>query len=413
MGNNSFLSSTKIQMFLLFLVGGFLFVLSWIFWGMPAAGLNSVANSATNSELTPVNYVMAKIQAAMSLFSLEGREVNRKYLSLDDQQLGGSSAPRSEKSGRRDQGVDIVKSTQTTKAKTSTTDKKSSAAVQAKTSVKTAPSKTIRDIEAERKKRLAEWDEYNQKMKDYQEKKARQQASKNIADQQNLQHYQNSQNTTLSVQAPPSDESKKPKKSIEEWKHDLAAANSPEAARAVIVKFVTAYKNKEVEEIEFYMVVQGYLKSADDNQKGLGLYALRGTPSYASYLLLVKQQAEFSSTLQKYIQDTLLSYHHGGLGTLQQALASRDNQVMAKTMEILKIGLTSIKNGSNEGLVDPRYRRDSDFVTFSAKNYLGFSKILEQLGQSGEGQIKSSALELIALINSSQTNQQPVVASTP
>ena len=410
MGNNSILGSNKLQMFLLFLVGGFLFVLSWVCWGMPSSGLNSVAK-ATANEVTPVNYVMAKIQSMMSLFSLEGREVNRKYLSLDDQGLNGTPGVKLGVPASRTQNTtDATKTTVNGKSK-SVPDKKPVIA-HAKATVKMAAAKPVRDIEAERKKRLAEWDVYNNKMKDVQDKKARAQTDKK-AQVKDPQKYQYSQNTPATASIPVIDENKKPKKTVEDWKQELATATSPEAARNIIVKFVAAFKNKEVEEIEFYMVVQTYLKSTDENQKGLGLYALRGTPSYTSYLLLVKQQSEFSPTLQKYIQETLMSYHHGGLGTLQQALVSKDNQVITKTLEVLKTGVTSIKNGSIDGLVDPRYRRDSDYISFSAKNYLGFAKILEQLGQTGEGQIKNYALELTQLINSAQATTQPVVASTP
>lgn len=410
MGNKSILGSTKLQMFLLFLVGGFLFVIGWVFWGLPSAGLNSVAHQTAN-EITPVNYVMAKIQSMMSLFSLEGREINRKYLSLDDQGLNGPHVAKVSVPESRIQGaIEPKKRSANAKEKT-TTNRNKPAVVQAKAPLKTAVDGK-KYIDSERKKRLAEWETYNKKMKDYQEKKARSETHKN-APEQNLQQYQYSQNTPATAPVVSTDENKRPKKTIEEWKQEMATASSPEAARNIMVKFVAAYKNKDIEEIEFYMVVQGLLKSSDENQKGLGLYALRGTPSYTTYLLLVKQQAEFSPTLQKYIQETLMSYHNGGLGTLQQALTSKDNQLIAKTLEVLKTGLKNIKNGTNEGLVDARYRRDTDFVSFNAKNYLTFAKILEQLGQSGEGSIKTSALEIAQLINSAQGTTQPVVASTP
>ena len=417
MRNNSQLSTSKLQMFLLFLAVGFIGLLSWIFWGLPSASLNSVANSP-NETLT-VNYVMAKIQSVMSLFSLEGREVNRKFISIDEQGLNSNSQDRGTvRKLLQPNFVDLTKTpAQANKATAAVKAKPAATATKVKTPAKaTVATKPARNLEAERKKRLAEWDVYNKKMKDWNDKKAKSEADKKAFEQahQQQQQYQNTQ--TASYPTPTTDTSlddKKPKKSIDEWKQELAAATTPEAARSIIIKLVAAYKNKEVEEIEFYMVVQGYLKSTDDAKKGLGLYALRGTPSYASYLLLVKQQSEFSPALQKYVQETLMSYHQGGLGTLQQALVSKDNQVITKTLEVLKTGIKGITSGNNDGLVDPRYRRDSDFVTFSAKNYLGFAKILEQLGQSGDAQIKSYALEVSGLINAAQASTQPVVASTP
>lgn len=409
MGNNSQLSFSKLQMFLLLLVSAFVGLLSWVFWGFPASnGLNTVANSP--QETLSVNYVMAKIQSAMSLFSLEGREINRKYLTLDDQGLNAKPAhiiPGSRSANAKSAGTAKPDS----KIKDSKKDPKKSSAAVVQSAPKPAAKPVVNKAE-ERKKRLAEWDEYNKKMKDWQEKKARSEAQKKALDQQTPK--QSNYNQSYS---PPTtsttDETKKPKKSIDEWKQELLTAGSPEAARNVMVKFVAAFKNKEVEEIEFYMIVQGFLKSPDENQKGLGLYALRGTPSYASYLLLVKQQSEFSPAYQKYIQETLMSYHQGQLGTLQQALSGKDNQVIAKTLEVLKTGITNIKNGNNDGMVDSRYRRDTDFITFNVKSYLGFSKILEQLGQTGDGSIKTAALEVAALINSAQPATQPVVAGTP
>jgi hypothetical protein len=416
MRNRSELNFTKSELLLLVLVASIILTFAWIFWVVQPATMNTV-NSGPSKEAHVVNYVMAKINSVMSLFSLEGREINRKFISLDDQVLasGGVSIPAV-------RGMAPVALIDVNAAATPGKGKK----LVSKNGVKTAaPVKSTtpavakkanpKVTQSEREKRLAEWDDYNAKMKIYEEKK-KSLADKKAAAEQQFQQNQNSQyQATFPVpsteDANPTKET--PKKSIDEWKQELATAINNDAGRSLIVKFVGAYKSKEVDEIDFYATVQAMLKSNNDAQKGLGLYALRGAPSYASYLLLVKQQSEFSPTLQTYIQETLMSYHQGGLGTLQQALSSKDNQVITKTLEILKTGVNSIKNGNNE-LVDPRYRRDTVHPSINVKNYLAFGSILQQLStQGGSSEIKSYAIELNQLINSAQTTNQPVVASTP
>lgn len=383
-------------------VASIVITFAWIFWVVQPATMSTV-NDDPSQQTHVVNYVMGKIKSVMSLFSLEGREINRKYISLDDQALASGGSPTADGRVMKPAALIDVNS-----VPVAATVKKP-----VLNGVKTAA--PVKPTQTEREKRLAEWGAYNKKMKQYEEKKKslvdKKAAEQNQYEQQNQNYqYQATYPAPLTETADPTKD--KPKKSIEEWKHELATAQSNEAGRTLIAKFVGAYKNKEIDELDFYATVQGMLKSNNDSQKGLGLYALRGAPSYASYLLLVKQQSEFSPALQKYIQETLLSYHQGGLGTLQQALASKDNQVITKTLEVLKTGITSIKNGTND-LTDPRYRRDSDHVSFSAKNYLSFATILQQLmTQGGSSEIKSYASDLNQLINAAQAPTQPVVAST-
>ena len=407
----------KSALLLLILVAGVIATFGWVFWVVQPNSMNSVNNNPSK-EVHVVNYVMAKINSVMSLFSLEGREVNRKIITLEDQALASGSPSNDGRVMKPVALINVNSNPLAAQAKKPVIANgiKTTAPVKP-TTLTTAKKAVAKPGPTEREKRLAEWDAYNKKMKQYEDKKKSYADKKAAAEQQN-QQLQNQNNQYQANYPAPSNETAdpnkdKPKKSIEEWKHELATAINTDAGRSIIVKFVGAYKNKEVEEIEFYSTVQAMLKSNNEAQKGLGLYALRGTPSYASYLLLVKQQSEFTPALQKYIQETLVSYNQGSLGTLQQALNSKDNQVITKTLEVLKTGITSIKAGNND-LIDPRYRRDADHSTLSAKNYLAFGTILQQLmTQGGSSEIKTYASDINQLINAAQATTQPVVASTP
>lgn len=403
MRNKSDMNFSKFHLLLLFLVSGILITISWIMWGLPTSGkLSEVTNPA--QEQHAVNYVMAKIQNVVNLFTLDGREINRKYISLADQ--GPTAVQAKTPPNAALVPPQLKKVADGLKAKKALTDANKNKTTPAKNMIAKRPNTRPVNNDELRQKRLAEWDVYNKKMQQIAERKKKELDVKKEIEQPN-QYTETA--TTVNPPIPPTDE--KPKKSIEEWRSELLAASSPEAARATMVKFIGAYKSKQVEEIDFYVTVQGFLKSDNEAHKGLGLYALRGTPSYASYLLLIKQQTEFSPALQKYIQETLMSYHNGGLMTYQQALISKDNQVIKKTLEVLKTGIANIKNGTNDGLVDARYRRETDQKSLNLKNYLGFTRILTDLGQNADAQIKNAASEINQLINTGAT--QPVVASTP
>jgi hypothetical protein len=172
---------------------------------------------------------------------------------------------------------------------------------------------------------------------------------------------------------------------------------------------VSAYKNKEVSENDFYNVVNQLLSSQQESKKGFGLYALRTTPSYQSYAALVKAQANVNSTYQAYVQDALLSYNQpANLNYLRQALNSTDKKIVLKTIEIVKTGVIDVKNGTTSALVDVRNRRDSEMNVFAVQNYQAFLPQLAQLQQSGDADVNSAAMQLTQTIQSTA-----VVASNP
>lgn len=197
-------------------------------------------------------------------------------------------------------------------------------------------------------------------------------------------------------------EAKKNFKSIAEWTKEIFASTD----RQVILKFVAAYRNKEVSDSDFYSVVTQLLNTQDEGKKGFGLYALRAAPSFASYAMLVKSQSSMNASYQTYIQETLLSYHQtGSLGYLKQALSSNDKQIVLKTLDIIKVGYLDIKNGNSSSLIDSRYRRDGDYAMFSLQNYLAFLpqliRLQSQAQLSGDQDVYAAATVLVQTIQPS------------
>lgn len=395
---------------------------SWFFWGLETSQLSEKGANTINRSHSTIDYVMGKIQTVMSLFSLEGREVKRTFIGLEESQKDANptfnSKTVSGKTPSSPKGL-AVKSN-------SKTDSKPISAVKPKTvnAGDTRVAKKSQKAQEDRKKLLEErrkqWEDYNSTMaRNESQRKAKEEAAllrRQISEEMARASIPN-QNTPSSINTNASDVQEKKKfKAIEDWRREiLEASTTVNNGKETIVKFVAAYRAKEVTDIDFYQTIQTLLSSQNEAQKGLGLYALRGTPSYATYLLLVKQQKDFSPDYQKYIQDTLVAYNNGSLQTLQQALQSKDQSIIPKTLEVLKVGILAAKNGNQDPLTESRYRRDQDFVSLKLSNYSGFQQILSELSQSTTAGVAGLAQELSLALQSNPStpggsNPAPVVA---
>ena len=344
----------------------------------------------SQSEIHNINYEMAKAKSAESLYSLEGREIDR-----DNQELE-IAAPNSSKN------LSTQKINQNKKA----------AAASAKAAVKknVAPS-TAANAKAKNKKTNELKSNLNVDKSRFSVQDAETVSQKESNQQSNYPQpaQQVSNENVAATDSDKKNETKKNIKTIAEWTNEIFASTD----RAIILKFVAAFKNKDVTDTEFYALTNQLLTSADETKKGFGLYALRATPSLASYSVLVKAQGALNSSYQAYVQETLLSYHKNGLiGYLHEALNSNDKQIVLKTIEIVKAGVTNIKNGTTSVLVESRYRRDSEFTTFAVQNYQSFLPQLAQLQtqsqRSGDQDVFAAAGQLTQTIQSTS-----VVAANP
>jgi hypothetical protein len=337
----------------------------------------------SRSETHNINYEMAKVKSTESLYSLDGREIDRETTELETLNNTKSLNTNAEQSISKNKNVAAAQLV----AKPKDAKNKKPAVVKA-IAKKSDPTKVI----AKDSKQSFDIQDATAEIK----KLNTDAKSSNYGLQRNVSNQDvNNANTDKDS------EIKKDAKTIAQWAQEILASED----RQVVLKFVTAYRNKEVTEAGFYTVVNQLLNSTLESKKGFGLYALRATPSYTSYVMLVKNQSALNSSYQSYVQETLLSYHQSGtLNYLKQALASNDKQVILKTIEIVKVGFIDIKNGTTSDLVDSRYRRDNDFGSFAVQNYQSFVPQLialqNQSQQTGDQDVFSAAQQLTQSIQS-------------
>ncbi len=332
----------------------------------------------SKSESHNINYEMAKAKSSENLYNLDGREIDR-----DSQELENVE-PSTIKSALAKNDKSIVKSKKTADKKTDA--KKSQAAL-----AKAQAAKTVAQKSDQLKSRYTAQDV---------EIKLDAATDSNL--KSNSQPARAVTNTdTAPVATDKKNDTQKIVKSIQQWTTEILASSD----RQIVLQFVAAYKNKEVTEPEFYSVINQLLTNSDENKKGFGLYALRATPSYASYATLLKTQSTQNASYQAYIQDTLLTYNQtGSLNYLRQALNSTDKAVVLKTLEIIKTGVTDVKNGTTSALIDSRYRRDTGATTFAVQSYLAFlpqlTLLQNQSQQSGDQDVFIAAQQLTQTIQS-------------
>jgi hypothetical protein len=320
----------------------------------------------SKNDVSQINYEMTKLQNSENLYSLENREIEMDYKALEAKKAAAQA-----------------------QAKKSTDKANKVTAPAAQAAVQNA---MAQQVEAQRKA-LA--------LKRLQSQTVSQSApatsAQNEKDPKNTntaQEQYKALDNTVVAETPAVD-----KKSFEQWKSEIFAAQSKEA----IAKLVAALKKGELTNEEFQKLVSEMIASKDDKMVGLALYALRSAPSYASYVQLVKLQGNVNSNYTAYVQQSLMAYNqNANLSILKQSLSSKDKQVVMKTLEIIKSGVTSVKSGEVSGLVDSRGVRDTAAAQFSLTNYLSFLPVLQQLASSNDQEIVNLANQNITLIDDPQ-----------
>lgn len=329
---------------------------------------NSRKMKIKSSESAQINYEMAKLKTADSLYSLENREIELDYKALQAKKAAAAVAAA--------------------KAKVAVTDKTKKAAA-----AKTATAQKQALQKAAQKNKVANNLKSNvTKPMSLDEKET---LSKNTLNNSSA-HYAGSYSNT--VTAPEASPEEVNQRSFEDWKLEIFSAQNNE----VILKLTAAYKKGEVSEETFQQLVDDMLNSGDDKMIRLGLYALRANGSYTNYVKLIKAQGQVNSTFSTYIQESLMSYHQNGLGILKQALANPERAIVLKTLEIIKSGVTNIRAGSTTTMIDPRYRRNPS--QFSITSYLTFLPVLrDMVNNSGDQEIRTLANQNISIINTQQS----------
>lgn len=193
----------------------------------------------------------------------------------------------------------------------------------------------------------------------------------------------------------------KVKKTYEQIRAEFYAASSKEA----VLKLVTAYKKEEISAADFYKLNTELLSSQDDKLVGLGLYALRLTPSYESFNMLASYQPK-NETYASYIHEALISYNQSSqMVVLQAVIRSNNKVVILKALDIISLGLNNIKSGNTSQLVDDRSKRETTFSSFSLQSYASLIPAITQaLASSHDSDLSNSLESVKGLITDNTTN---------
>ena len=186
-------------------------------------------------------------------------------------------------------------------------------------------------------------------------------------------------------------ENNKSKKTLEQVKEEYLKKLDQKS----IVAFVGAYIKNEFSKEVFYKSIQELMVKKDTAEFGLGLYALRLTPSNESFAVLVNAQSGVSNNYNTYIQQSLMFYNQPGyLNILGNALKSKQKKLVIKSSEIVKSGLNQIRSGQVNQLVENRQARDVAVTSqISEKNYQVFLNIVNNRINTAEDNEIYAALE--------------------
>lgn len=330
----------------------------------------------SQSESSAINYVMAKTKSFFSQFTLLGREIVRENIELSNETTPSVLSAQVKKNEKKNE-----------KAKDAHKNKNQSVVQNQKTKNQDSKEKDVGN------QNLAN----HNVVKDSDSKLSADKDSSSSSNQYSQSLYQQKNNTEDNQQ-----EQIAKAKTIEQWKNEILTTKSKE----VLVQFVAAYKKGEVSESDFYSFVTELSNSSEATQQGLGLYALRLTPTLKSFTLLTDLTTkDLGTQYQAYVKEALLSYHQSNnLYVLKQALTSKNKNVVLTALSLIKTGYESITSDSQSTLVEARYRRDQSFSVFNLQNYAQFIQPLKTLvttaQQTSDSQVLSSATQVSQLLSS-------------
>lgn len=165
-----------------------------------------------------------------------------------------------------------------------------------------------------------------------------------------------------------------------------------------LLKMVSAYQDRELDSNSFYGIVRDLLKTNKAESQTLGLYALRVTPSYASFSELVHSSEVIDANLQTAANQAILSYGTGSyIGVLGVAMAGKDITVALKAMEMVNTNITSLKaslNGKDQTSKDPEIQK----LVVQWNSYKSLSATLKQLATGTDQQLAQLASTALAAL---------------
>jgi len=322
-----------------------------------------------------VNYKMGKAEDQAALYDLNGRQIHREYTSEEDMELNKErSVAKAQVDAKNNAKKENKKSTP---PKFAFTEK-----------AKTDAAKKAKEIELLKQMNSPKTSALDNQLEG---------THVNTMSNTQLIPQQNIAEQDLSL--PKETELKKTFAQLRQEFYTLAT-------KEVVVSIVSAYKKNEITKEDFYKLQTEALSQQDSKYVGLALYALRLTPSAESFSLLTQYQPTTTPAFQDYIQSALVAYNQSqNLPILKVVLQAKQKIVVMKALDIIKYGLTEIKNGNISSLVDSRSKRDTQFTGYSITNYSTLVSVINQVIQAGlsDGETLTSLESVKNLINESNT----------
>ncbi len=341
-----------------------------------------ISNRATSSvsQIDPrsqINYQMARPDENFSEYSLSGREVDQVY----------EAVKAKEKAKALTQSPSKLKTEAEKKAelaKKMDAAKKAAAQTQAQARVSHA-------TEQAKKSAISQPD-----LKKDAEIVVK--SNQNNKTENSPQTNQATKNANEQVPKQASAPQAKVKKTFAEWRLLIFAQPTRESMNSILEAF---HKN-EITQTELQSLSQDLLDQTDEKLKGLGLYALRATPSLGSLSQLVHVESEVNASFKTYIDQAYLTYlQPQNVGFLNQALQTKDKALVLKSLNLLGVNLQKLAKGDYTSLVDPRNRRDADPNTgFTMNSYKSLIPVLTTLGTSQDQELAPLAQQIVSFIQS-------------
>lgn len=323
-----------------------------------------------------IDYTMARPEQVYSEYTLDGREIDQSF----------EGAAKSNIEGRLDKRKKELIAKKVTETKKKDETKK----------------KQVAQAKAQEQKQKQKIREQALIQKYAAEKNRDRTDTKNEVRPNNINNSQNN-NNPVAAQNPEVRSPNKPKKSFTEWRNLIFAAPTTEN----LTLFIAAFRRSEVTLTEFQAMAQDLVDQSDVKLKALGLMTLRSSPSLSSLSQLAHLQSTSLGSYQSYVDQSIFAYlQPQNITFLNQALATKDKVLLAKTLNLLSTNLLKFSQGDFVSLVDPRNRREGEVATFSMNSYRTLLPVLNQIGTSTDPEFSALAQQISALIQTSNNVAQ-------
>ncbi|UYL10017.1 hypothetical protein B9G69_005430 [Bdellovibrio sp. SKB1291214] len=162
-------------------------------------------------------------------------------------------------------------------------------------------------------------------------------------------------------------------------------------------KMVVAYMDKELNDSEFYGIVNELLKNSNTETQSLGLSAASSFYSSTAFNTVATNYKTLSTENQTAAMAYMLGFANAGrLSALASSLKNSDSEVVALAAEVVVKGYNSAKSGTTTSSTRSR----GDAFANALTNYDQFREIFKALTTSSNAEIASAATFALSQIQS-------------